>query len=79
MVIYFASIEFISLEAKFLSFWKLKIIAMKWEFPKDLSIHFNQDNGEYRVYRKTLLITKCHTLYIARTYVDAIIRALTIE
>ena len=57
----------------------LKITTMKWEFPKDLSIHFNRDNGEYRVYRKTLLITKCHTLYTARTYVDAIIRALTIE
>lgn len=52
---------------------------MKWEFPKDISIHFNRDNGEYRVFRKTLLITKCHTLYIARTYVDAIIRAMTIE
>ena len=52
---------------------------MKWEFPKDLSIHFHRDSGEYRVYRKTLLITKCHTLYTARTYVDAIIRAMTIE
>ena len=66
-------------DVDFQSSYQIKITTMKLEFPKNLSIHFNQDNGEYRVYRKTLLITKCHTLYIARTYVDAIIKAMTIE
>lgn len=66
-------------DVDFQSSYQLKITTMKWEFPKDLSIHFHRDSGEYRVYRKTLLITKCHTLYTARLYVDAIIRAMTIE
>lgn len=51
---------------------------MKWSFPCDVSIHFNSETHEFKVYRKSILLDSCHTLSLATHIANVVIKALTI-